>query len=206
LTCGRGPVTSHLKAIKKWYESTDEQYTFFCEDDLSLDTVKYWNFTWSDFFNKLPANWKCVQLCLVSDDVFYFYKNGLKMRYRCFNDWSGCAYLITREHAKNLIENYYFDDTFYLEYKGNDKEYRSSLENAYWFLLPHIENLVFTQFYSEKSYSIYTIPLFLENVFLFDSTWTPKDANTLNKNSYNQVLNWWQTKGKEIEIDELMLL
>jgi hypothetical protein len=206
LPWGRGPVTSHLKAIKEWYEHTEEQYTFFCEDDLSFDSVKYWNFTWKDFFNKLPVNWKCVQLCLVSDDVFSYYSNDIKLRYRCFNDWSGCAYLITREHAKNLIDNYYNNETFYLEYKGCDAEYRSAQQNAYWFLLPHIENLIFSQFYCEQGYSIYTFPLFLESVNLFDSTWTPKDTNFLNKQSYKDILEWWQTKGRELSLDKLMLL
>jgi len=35
----RGPVTSHLKAIRDWYENTNEPYAFFCEDDLSLESV-----------------------------------------------------------------------------------------------------------------------------------------------------------------------
>ena len=35
LTIGsRGPVTSHLKAIKEWYDDTTEEVAFFCEDDI----------------------------------------------------------------------------------------------------------------------------------------------------------------------------
>jgi hypothetical protein len=52
---GRGPTTSHLKAIKDWYFDTEEEYAFFCEDDISFDTVKYWNFTWEEFFNEPSA-------------------------------------------------------------------------------------------------------------------------------------------------------
>jgi len=31
----RGVCASHLKAIKKWYNETEEPYAFFCEDDVS---------------------------------------------------------------------------------------------------------------------------------------------------------------------------
>lgn len=199
---GRGPVTSHLKAIREWYENTDEPYTFMCEDDLSFDSVKYWNFTWDEFFNKLPEDWGCVQLCLVSSDVFLYYQTNVKMRHRCFDDWSGCAYLISRKHAKNLIDNYYSDDSFHLEYKGSDWEYRVGMESAYWFLLPQIENMIYSQF---SGYSIYTFPLFLENAKLFKTTWSEGADNWINRNSYDEILNWWKEKGKNMKIDELIL-
>jgi hypothetical protein len=59
---GRGPTTSHLKAIKDWYFDTEEEYAFFCEDDISFDTVKYWNFTWSEFISQLPNDWDMVYI------------------------------------------------------------------------------------------------------------------------------------------------
>lgn len=204
LPCGRGPVTSHLKAIREWYENTDEPYTFFCEDDITFDSVKYWNFTWKEFFNKLPSDWKCVQLCLVSDDTFFYYPEGVKLRHRCFDDWSGCAYLITREHAKNLIDSYYYGETFYLEYRGSDKDLRSSYQTSYWILLPQIENIIYSQFNTSQEYSIYTCPLFLENVYVFESTWVLDNANVLNRISYDQILNWWKTEGKKVKVDELI--
>ncbi len=58
----RGPVTSHLKAIKEWYNATDQEVAFFCEDDLSMELVQYWNFTWDDLYNSLPDDWEIVQL------------------------------------------------------------------------------------------------------------------------------------------------
>ena len=88
----RGPVTSHLKAIKEWYYTTDEPYTFMCEDDLGFQTVKYWSFTWKEFFDNLPEDWGCVQLGLLRED-FYTFSVGL--RNRCWCDWSGVAYLIS---------------------------------------------------------------------------------------------------------------
>lgn len=200
----RGPVTSHLKAIKEWYENTDEPYTLFCEDDLSFDSVEYWNFTWNEFFLSLPNNWDCVQLCLVRQDMFAYYypDTDFKLRHRCFDDWSACVYLITRKHAENLIKNYYSNDSIHLEYKGTDREYRVSLENAYWFLLPHAENLIYSCFDDAK---IYSFPLFLENVNDFISTRPEPHLSYPNVISYNQVIEWWKTKGKNIKLSRFLL-
>jgi GR25 family glycosyltransferase involved in LPS biosynthesis len=41
-----GCSTSHLKAIKKFYEETNAPYAVMMEDDCNLDLVSYWNFTW----------------------------------------------------------------------------------------------------------------------------------------------------------------
>ena len=60
-----GCVISHLKAIRKWYEETDEDYAFFCEDDLSLETIPYWDFTWEEFIETIPENACCVQLLVI---------------------------------------------------------------------------------------------------------------------------------------------
>ena len=41
---------SHLKAIKHFYEETDDDYCMILEDDVDFSTVRYWNFTWQEFF------------------------------------------------------------------------------------------------------------------------------------------------------------
>ena len=143
---GRAPVTSHLKAIKNWYFDTDEEYAFFCEDDISFETIAYWNFTWQEFFNRLPSNWECVQLCWVRENsMFMFSNNGLKLRNRCWCDWSGCAYLIKRSHAKKLISNYYRNGEFNLDYNGCDLEERTQ-EYSSWSIVPCIETIIFSNF------------------------------------------------------------
>lgn len=193
-----GAMTSHLKAIKEWYENTDEEYTFFCEDDLSFDTVKYWNFTWKEFYNKLPKDWECIQLALSRDDMFMFFNTSVTMkvhfRSRCWCDWSCVGYLIKRSHAKNLLDHYYKDGVFSLEYKGIDREIRlySGAE-----IRPIIETMIYTVF---KNDSIFTFPLFVENR-QFDSTvWTnERDFDTSRK----LIMDCWESKGKEAHIDEI---
>ena len=77
----KGCCVSHLKAIKDWYETTDEDYGFFCEDDLSLDTVDYWNFTWNEFVENLPEDWGCVQMLPIRGDY-----GDIKIRDRYWDD------------------------------------------------------------------------------------------------------------------------
>lgn len=190
----RGPVTSHLKAIKKWYFDTDEEYAFFCEDDLSFETVKYWNFTWEEFFNNLPKDWGCVQLCWVREyEMFRFSYSGLKLRPRCWCDWSACAYLITRDHAKKLISNYYRDGTFNLDYVGDDHA-----ERPEWALRPTAETIIFS-----KVSPVYGIPIFVENSLNFKSTWADQ-VSFPNEYSYRTVIDWWKTEGKNFSIIDLM--
>ena len=200
---GKGVVTSHLKAIREWYESTDEEYTIICEDDFSFDSVKYWNFTWQDFFNSLPQDWNLIQLCLIREDMFCFFNLEVKIRNRCWCDWSASAYLISRKHAENLIKNYYPDDFIHLEYKGTDKELREKEETSYWFCLPSVENIVYSPLEGVQG-GIYTFPLFVENVS-FKSTWSGRDDNWLNVQSRDEIMNWWETKGQNKNLEDLKL-
>lgn len=192
----RGPVTSHLKAIKKWYTTTDEPYAFFCEDDLGLDTVKYWNFTWEEFFNSLPSDWGCVQLVQLRE----IYSFSMGFRNRCWCDWSACAYLISREHAKQLIENYYYDDEFFdLDIKGFDIDVRGD-----WAKIPVVETTIFSSLSK-----VYTCPLFVEDVINCSSSYggllgiTEGQCDKYHEISYDVTLNWWQTEAQYLTADQL---
>ena len=61
-----GCVTSHLKAIKHWYETSDSPYALFLEDDCDLDVIRFWNFTWKDFVSKIPYDWDLVQMAIIA--------------------------------------------------------------------------------------------------------------------------------------------
>jgi GR25 family glycosyltransferase involved in LPS biosynthesis len=189
-----GATVSHLKMIKKWYEETDEPYAFFCEDDLSLETVQYWNFTWNDFISSLPKNWDCVQLMCIGKNL-----NSIKLRRRCWDDWSVGAYLISRKYAKILIDSFVFGEKFSLEYPEDD----------YW--APLAENLIY---YAPKSvadqkilYDVYTFPLFVESIE-FISTFHGRTLEEKYKEdhleSYIEVLKWWKGIGKNLTSKQLL--
>lgn len=195
-----GPTTSHLRAIKEWYENYDEEYAFFCEDDLSLETVEYWNFTWEDFINELPKNWEVVQLCLVtyediinkvriSDWQFIGVDSHLSFRSKTLNDWSAAAYVIKRSYAKKLIDEYYSSEKFTLDIKNTQ-------------LGPIVENILF-----ERIGNSYCIPLFVEDTKNTKSTF----SSSFNSNqgerhleSYYNTVNAWENYGKYKDIKELL--
>ena len=91
-----GCITSHLKAIKHWYETSDSPYAVIMEDDCKLDLVKYWNFTWRDLYSKLPYDWDVIQLAIISTGDIHV---GLHKRF--VNDFSTACYIINRHHAEN---------------------------------------------------------------------------------------------------------
>lgn len=185
-----GAFTSHLKAIREWYENTNEEYAFFCEDDLSFETVQYWNFNWEQFVDRLPKNWQTVQLALTRENMFTFFEPRVHFRNRCYCDWSCTAYLIKREHAKKILNNYFDGTKFSFEYMGIDKNYRDCE-----FIKPSIETTIYTTF---KENTNYTFPLFVENVNFSSLVWDSK-----NTYSYDTIMNWWKTEGKDMCLDEI---
>ena len=204
-----GAITSHLKAIHEWYYKTDEPYAFFCEDDISFETIKYWNFTWEEFLNNLPEDWDCVQLAVSRNQMFLFWQPEVYLRNRCWDDYSCVAYLISRDHAKKLLDSYYDGDTFVLEYDGFDKNHREE-----WACRPSIETLIYTNYNS----NIYCFPLFVENINLDTTVWfgienaDDEDIKTKNirsqnfpayhKHFYNTIVNWWKKRGKNLTLSD----
>lgn len=194
-----GALTSHLKAIKNWYENTEEEYTIFCEDDIGFDTVQYWNFTWEEFFNNLPSGWKCIQLSVLRDiDVFYaFWTPDIHFRSRCWCDWSCLCYLITRDYAKRLLDNYYVDGVFSLDYKGVDAHQRYEFA-----LKPYIENILYTFF---EQGEIFSFPLFCPNS-KFETTVWEKDDNSIDQSiAFSEIMNWWKTKGNKKSLNQIFI-
>lgn len=175
----KGCVVSHLKAIRHWYENTDEDYGFFAEDDLSLDTVPYWDFTWEEFVERLPEDAECVQLLTIRGEFDTF-----ELRERYWDDWGATAYIITRDYAKKLIDTYIKGETFHLELPNVE-------------VMPLIENILFASV--GKSY---TYPIFVEEI-KFESTFVGKDDDVKDgqkKNHYvahQKVLNWWKNKSMQ---------
>jgi hypothetical protein len=187
---GRGPLTSHLRAIKGWYYGTDEPYAFFCEDDISFETVKYWNFTWEEFFNRLPEDWECIQLSWVREQYRNF---SIEFRNRCWCDWSGCAYLISRKYAKKVVESYYFGHVFNTDFKGQDRVHRPE-----WARIPVIETVIFS-----TVGKVYGFPLFVEDVPNCHTTWRWGSANEVNIYSYYETIEWWKGVGQFMKLSDI---
>lgn len=183
-----GCSTSHFLAIKKWLDTTTEPYGFFCEDDLNLETVPYWNFTWLEFFNSLPQDWDCVQLVWCLESLV-----EVNFRHRHLFDWSTCAYLIKREYAEKVLQNHYKDGKF--NFNVVEDNYPE-----HFFPAPALENLL----YLNKG-NVYTFPLFVDSLD-FKSNCTPNCPQTYNNhvNTYHHVVNWWKDTGKNLTIQQII--
>ena len=180
-----GCAVSHLKAIKKWYEETDEEYAFFCEDDLSLETVEYWNFTWEEFIDSIPEDADCVQLLRLREGGNF---SDFTIRKREWNDWSVTAYILTREYAAKIISEHCIGDEYHLDIKGQN-------------CMPLVEYIIF-------NYGItYSVPLFVEDNRFITTFSKSSDHNSdlhadTHFNSYKNVTEWWKNSGKNLSIEE----
>lgn len=184
----KGTSSSHLSVLRKWYYDTTEPYTLVFEDDVSFETIKYWNFTWDDFFKNLPNDWNCVQLVVKLQhpcDAYEFH-------YRTDFEWSAAGYLIKREYVKYLLDNYHpKPKVFILDIKETN-------------IVPTVEQVLFLNQPYNKG--VYSFPLFVEEAYKFPSTNIWAEIPSLNYFSYDNVLNWWKTKGSQLTIEDIFKL
>lgn len=190
---GTDCTVSHLRMIEKWLNETNDEYAFFCEDDLSLETVQYWNFTWEQFFNNLPEDWECVQLFIISD---HFKVECLELIPRQWNFWGATAYIMKRDYAETLISAYHKDNKYILNPINEEPN------TIYWdtdhiadplhHKLPFVENILFTGI--GKTYNC---PLFVENTSTESTFITGQKFGHIE--SHDSILNSWRSH-KENEI------
>lgn len=177
---------SHINMIKEWYENEVDDYGIFFEDDVDLCISDMWGFNWQEFVERLPLNWNAIQLVLVRVEPIT--KFGFEVRTN--KNWSACAYILKRDYARRLIEDYYtYDDRYFLKLRGDP--------NA----IPYAENVIY--FLGEPN--VYTVPLFTENTnyasSFFDGQNLVKDDNM---RSNIEVYQWWAEIGKNLRIDKIM--
>lgn len=173
-----GCCLSHLNAIKYFYENTDDEYALIFEDDVVLDIVKYWNFSWKEFFSKLPYDWDCIQLTTICTGNIH-----IKLHNHFINDFSAAAYLINRHHAKKIMKHHIRGEKYKLDNKVKPRAVS--------------EDLIF------GSGKTYTIPLFLYSLNLGSSI-HPEHIDIFHKQSYEALFNYWHQNGADLSISDLM--
>ena len=168
-----GCVTSHLKAIKQWYETTDTPYAIFAEDDVSFDTARFWKFTWDEFVEKLPYDWDVVQLAIINPGVVY-----ASMHARWVNDFSTACFMVTRHHAKKLIDHHCVGDKFRLDQGVKPR--------------PVADDLIY------NCGRTYAIPLFHYKIEMGSSI-HPEHIEVFHKGSHQGILNHWKEQLAQME-------
>lgn len=173
-----GCVTSHLKAIKHWYDTSDSPYAVIMEDDCNLDLIKYWNFTWNDFYCRIPYDWDVMQIAIIcTGDVH------VKVHKRFVNEFSTACYLITRHHAEKLLRLHTRGDKYKLD---NGVKPR-----------PVADDLIY------NSGNTYSLPLLLYRIELGSSI-HPDHIDAFHRGNYDAQFNYWSQRGAELTIDHLM--
>lgn len=172
-----GCVTSHLKAIKHWYDMSDTPYAIIMEDDCSLDTAKCWNFTWKDFIAKVPYAWDVIQLAIISTGDVH-----VPIHNRFVNDFSTACYIITRHHAKKLID---------FHVRGNKYKLDCGVKPR-----PVADDLIY------NSGLTFATPLLLYHIQLGSSI-HPEHVDIFHKSSHDGILNFWQQHGSDITVDDI---
>jgi len=172
-----GCTTSHLKAIKQFYES-GEPYAIMMEDDCNLDLVRFWDFTWRDFYCKLPYDWDVCQIAIIcTGDI------QIKVHKRFVNEFSTACYLITRHHAKKMLDLHVRGDKYKLDNGVRPR--------------PVADDLLY------NSGNTYALPLLLYKIELGSSI-HPEHIDVFHKGNYEAQFNFWSQKGAQMSIDELM--
>ena len=173
-----GCTTSHLKALRHFVEETDEPYAILMEDDCSLDLVRFWNFTWKDFYGRIPYDWDVVQIAVICTGDIH-----IKIHKRFVNEFSTACYLITRHHAEKLLR---------LHTRGNKYKLDNGVRPR-----PVADDLIY------NSGNTYSIPLLLYRTELGSSI-HPEHVDAFHKGNYNAQFNFWSNKGAQMTIEELM--
>lgn len=167
-----GATISHLKTIEYWLNNSDSEYAIIVEDDLSLETVKYWNFTFNSFLNSINKKYDMLQLCIIHN-----YKINTRLHMREVRDWSAACYLIKRDRAKSLLAKRFIDGKY---------------------VLPQTRAAVADSVIYEGGKTL-SIPLFTYNMELessinieFDKTAEETKKFDAHKESKKQTLEYWE--------------
>ena len=174
-----GCVTSHLKAIKHWIDTSDSPYAIICEDDLSMEPVKYWGFTWSQFIANLPYAWDVVQLAIINPGQIH-----MTIHNRFVNDFSTACYIITRHHATKLIKHHIRNSKYKLD---NGVSPRAVADDLIY-----------------NSGLTFSIPIMHYKIEL-GSTIHPEHIEVFHRTSHDGILNFWVNESNKLE-DPLALL
>ena len=183
-----GATISFVSIMNDWYNNTDEEYAIFCEDDVSFESIEHWNFTWEEFYSKIPKQWECLQLIRMSSDIRPSTIDELQLDFR-WGRWWGSSFMFRRSHVKRLLD---------ILYVGRNKYRITSQDGAYD---PCVENCL-----SFNYNTVCNFPLLFENNFNLD----PVDGKDLNANESKLISNYiirhyWKTVGKNLNLDDAMI-
>ena len=168
-----GCVTSHLKALKKFLHETDEPCVLIMEDDCDISTVSHWEFTWKDFYSKIPYDYDVVQLAIINPASI-----TVQLHKRFVNDFSTACYLITRRHAQKLIDLHCRGDKYKLDQGMKPRAVA--------------DDLIY------NSGNTFAMPLFIYKIVL-GSDIHDIHVDVFHKSSHDGLWNFWKHDAPNVE-------
>ena len=173
-----GCTTSHLKALKHYLETSDAPCAVIMEDDVDLQIVKNWNFTWKDFYSLVPYDYDVIQLAIICTGPLH-----VALHKRFVNDFSTASYMITRHHAEKIVKHHVSKDKYKLDQGVKPRAVA--------------DDLIY------NSGNTFSIPLFLYRIALGSSI-HPEHVDFFHKSSHDGLLQFWTQTGCNLDINELM--
>jgi hypothetical protein len=163
---------SHLKAIKHWLDTSTSDYAIIVEDDLTLETVNHWQWTWNQFLSKINLEYDVLQLSITNIG-----RVNTSLHYREWRDSSAVCYLIKRSWAKKIISKHIVNEKFI--FNGNN------------FSILLADGLIYHEAIC-LSFPLFTYSL------EFDSSIHQDHVETIHHRSRNEVLDFWKTNPKTL--------
>lgn len=173
-----GCITSHIKALKHWLDTSDSEYAIIMEDDFSFDTVESWPFDWDYVVKSIPSKAEIVQLIMIKNEPIKFsihkkdpYDKNRVMTY----EWSTACYLIKRSYAQSLVKIHYSDGKYNLPSHGFNNQ-------AADVVLYNLGNA-------------YSMPLFTH--ILDEKNSINREHGDFHTRSKNNIDSWWARNGSK---------
>jgi GR25 family glycosyltransferase involved in LPS biosynthesis len=173
-----GCVTSHLKAMKHYLETSDSPYAIMMEDDCDLSLANCWNFTWSEIYAYFPYDWDVIQMSIICTGNIY-----VKLHKRFVNDFSTACYVVSRHHAEKLVRLHCRGDKFKLDQGSKPRAVA--------------DDLIY------NSGNTFSAPFFLYRIE-FPSAIHKEHVQIFHKNSHDGIRNFWQANGSMLNAKEIM--
>jgi len=173
-----GCVTSHLKAMRHWLDTSDSPYAIMMEDDCSLDLVRFWNFSWTELVGHLPYDWDVFQIAIICTGDIH-----VKLHKRFVNNFSTACYLITRLHAEKLLKFHTRGDKYKLDQGVKPRAVA--------------DDLIY------NSGNTFSMPLLVYKTELGSSI-HPEHINAFHKGNHDALINYWEQQGASVDIADYM--
>jgi GR25 family glycosyltransferase involved in LPS biosynthesis len=175
-----GCITSHIKALKYWLDTSDSEYAVIMEDDFSFDTVEYWKWDWEYVMQNIPRDADIVQMIMIQNDPVKFSihrKENFNKKSVMSYSWSTACYLIKRSYAKMLVDLHYFNGKYKLDNYGYTNQAADVI----------LYNLGMS----------YSIPLFTHILDAKNSI--NYDHSSFHTRSKTNIDSWWKNHSKNYD-------